>query len=187
MNKPQNYDGTDAQQFSQGQKPPAGAYIMNILSAAETTSGSQRPMVVLMLDIAEGPFAGNFKQLFEFLKKKNPDAKWPCVHRRCTDGNQTAYFKGDIKSIEESNPGYVFNFDEKTLRGKKVGCMLGEKQIGEHDDGSAKTILEPRFLCSVKTAKEGNLKPPAIKPMQQYGSQQQVGSPPYADDSNLPF
>ena len=37
--------------------------------------------------------------MFDFLKQKNPDAKWPCVHRRCYDGEQMPYFKGDIKAI----------------------------------------------------------------------------------------
>jgi hypothetical protein len=159
MQKPENYDQTEAKQFSANERPPAGAYVMRIVNAKEEISSNNRPMLVLALDITHGPFTNNFKKLNDYLKGLNPESKWPCVNRRCTDGNQIEYFKGDIKAIEESNEGFKFNFDEKTLIGKTVGCMLGEKEINE--DG--KTILEPRYLCSVKKAISGELKPIAIK------------------------
>lgn len=163
MQKPIGYDQTEAKQFNANNKPPAGAYVMRIENAVETKANNGRPMMVFLLEIAQGEHAGNFRKLWEYLKKNNAEAKWPCVHRRCVDGESVPYFKGDIKAIEESNQGFVFNWDEKTLKNKLVGCMLREKAIGENQDGSVKTILEPAFLCSVKTATSGELKPMPIK------------------------
>lgn len=185
MQKPLGYDQAEGKQFSSSEKPPAGAYIMRIVQAQETKSQNGRPMLCLCLDIVDGPFANNFRKLYKFLQERNPDTKWPCVHRRCTDGNQLEYFKGDIKAIEESNAGFSFNWDEKTLYGKLVGCMLREKQIGINDDGSAKTVLEPGFLCSVGKVRSGALKPMKMKSIQDTGF---VDSPSNAHgEDGLPF
>jgi hypothetical protein len=192
MQKPSGYDSTEAKQGGQFDKPKAGAYVMKILKAQEVMSKTNRPMLVLLLDIATGEHAGNFRKLFDFLQSKNPDSKWPCVYRRCMDGEQTSFFKGDIKAIEESNPGFKFNFDEKTLAGKLVGCALGEKET----DSTGKIILEPRFLCSSKKAASGEIKAPALKTYA--GNSWGDSEPPYAVDNtfqqcsdyvkeNLPF
>lgn len=159
MNKPTGYDGATA---STGgfQKPAAGAYICKIVQAIETTSkSSNRPMMVLLLDIAHGEFRDFFAKSFEFFKSKNPDAKWPLVHRRLMDEDAVSYLKGDISCIEQSNTGFVFNFDEKTLKGKLVGAMLGEKEY----NFEGKTVLEPRWLLSTKRVTDGNLVIPKKK------------------------
>jgi hypothetical protein len=185
MQKPEGYDAAPLKQFFGSQRPQAGAYVMKIKSAVDTTSSSGRPMLIVFLDIAQGQFTDNFKTLFEKLKENNPGTKWPCIHRRCTDGNQLEYFKGDIKAIEESNEGFKFNFDEKTLSGKLVGCMLREKEYGQNEDGSAKTILEPAFLCSIKTALSGKLNPMKMKPMNSDNAQDNGFKDSKSD--NLPF
>lgn len=181
MEKPNGWDNTEAKQFSSNEKPKSGAYVMKIVQASSAISGNKRPMMVYMLDIAQGPFAGNYKDLFEFLKKSNPAQKWPCIMRRCTDGDQLEYFKGDIKAIEESNANFKFNFDESTLKNKLVGCMLGEKEI----DANGKTILEPRWFCSTEKAMSGEMKVPAVKKfVAQYKTE---NSRQPGQDEELPF
>jgi len=159
MQKPENYDSTDPKGVTTFENPKAGAHVVKILSAKEVMSKTNRPMLVLCLDMTGGQFDGNYKKMFEYLKKNNSNAKWPCVYRRCTDGGQLQYFKGDIDCIERSNTGYKFNFDESTLVGKVVGCVFGEKEI----NADRKTILEPRYLCDVEKAKSGEIKPPPLK------------------------
>lgn len=164
MQKPNGYDQAESRQFAQNDKPPAGPYIMRILSAAEAKSREKnRPMLVLCLDIAQGQYSNNFRKLYDIFKSKKDDAKWPLVHRRCTDDNQLEYFKGDIKAIEESNEGFIFDFNEKSLNGKLVGAMLREKEIGVNQDGSMRTVLEVAFLCSTKKVLSGEMKPLPIK------------------------
>ena len=179
MLKPEGFDQVETQAMGEYSKPTAGPCVMKILSAKEEMSKNSRPMLVLYIDIADGEFKDHFKNLFAFLKSRNANAKWPCVHRRCTDGDQIGYFKGDIKAIEESNAGFKFNFDENTLKNKLVGCMLGEKEYTS--DG--KIFLEPRFLCSAEKAKSGTMTTPKTKPFN--------GEPDYGSDdtpdNDLPF
>jgi hypothetical protein len=189
MNKPNGWETTEAKSFGVNQKPPAGAYVMKILAAKDASSSGGRPMLSLCLDIAEGPFKDNFKKLLDFFKKNNPESKYPLVHRRCQDGEQLPYFKGDLKAIEESNEGFKFNFDEKTLVGKLVGCMLGELAYAEDSDGNLKTKLEPRWLMSAKSAREFVGKPPEMKKDKNFGKQRerQAGDEPTTPDEDLPF
>jgi hypothetical protein len=179
MLKPEGYDNTPENTIGEYQKPSAGAVVFKILRAKDELSANNRPMLVLYLDIAKGEFVNHFKKLYDFLKDKNPDVKWPCIHRRCQNGDQISYLKGDIKAIEESNPGFKFNFDEKTLLGKLVGGMLGEREI----NAEGKTILEPRCLCSVERAESGKLTAPAKKKFEGYKNQQTQS---VAED-DLPF
>lgn len=160
MSKPAGYDQAEERMVGNFDKPPAGPYVFKILKAAETKSSTNRPMMVLLIDIEEGRYKGHFKKLFDFLKSKNSEVKWPCVYRQCMDGDQVGYFKGVVKSIEVSNPGFAYNFNESSLVGKLVGGVLREK---ETDPSGAKTILEPMFLCDAGRARVGEFKTPTVK------------------------
>ncbi len=48
--------------------------------------------------------------------------------RQGYEGKQLPFFKGMISCIEKSNEGYEWNWDEKTLKGKKIGVLFGREQ-----------------------------------------------------------
>lgn len=176
MNKPNGYDAAQATTFEGGGMPLPGAYVLGIISAECKESRSGNEMLVLSLDIVEGQYKNNYRNLGERLKKD-------CLlkHYRVTDTEQSLpYFKGDIKAIEESNPGFKFNFDEKTLRGKYVGGMLREEEY-EKSDGTIATVLKIAFLCSVEKVKSGTLVTPKKKEFDGYVPHQSTST----DD--LPF
>lgn len=157
MFKPSNYDQADAKQFAGFNSPVAGATVLGITSAQEIQSRSGSPMLVLSIDIAEGEYKRYYTKLSADLKKD-------CMlkHRRTLTDDQSEYLKGDIKAIEESNKGFKFNFDERSLVNKLVGGMLREKEYLSKD-GSIKTFLEIAYLCSVDKVRSGLLKPMPIK------------------------
>lgn len=183
MNKPNDYDSVTPM-TNDYKKVPAGAYKLGIVSAEiTTTKNSNREMITLHLDIADGEFKNYYRELSTKLNK-------PCYLRynQLTDGNSTPFFKGMVTSIEKSNQGYVFNFDEKTLARKFVGGMLQEK-CDYNKNGELKHFLQVAFLCSVESALSGALKtPPCIMP-EGFGDEQKHqgsnSSPPPEDD--LPF
>jgi hypothetical protein len=121
MEKPNDYDSAEGITFQN--KPEAGPYVFKIVNAETATAKeSGNEMIVLSLDIAEGPFAGFYKKISEQYGK-NKYIK----HYRVT--SNVPYFKGDITSIEKSNPGFAFDFDEKKLIGKVVGGNLREEEF----------------------------------------------------------
>jgi len=180
MNKPTGWDSAPAKNGGGRDYPPPGAYVFGIIKGESVLSRNNNEMIVLSLDIAEGEFKGFYRQFSDDVEKDKL-----LKHRRVTNTEGSLpYFKGDIKAIEESNPGYKFNFDEKTLRGKVVGGMLREEEY-EKQGGEIGNTTKIAFLCSVEKARSGTLKVPEKKCIDFTPSHE----PPVHDtnDDDLPF
>lgn len=163
MNITPGYDKAAAYDGS-NERLPAGGYICRILKAwvETTTNGSEQ--IVLGLEIAEGDYAGYVKRQFESRKASNPKANWPCVFKQFTlgtDGQTNPFFKGMLKSIEESNSGYKWNWNEATLANKFIGMIFREEEF-ETNDGYIKTTVRPAFPRSVQRIRDG-VEVPEIK------------------------
>ena len=148
MQKPSNYDQTEA--FTGDFKTiTPGGHICKILGAkVETTQQSNKEVLVIMFDIAEGENKDYYTDDFKRRHASNPDAKYQGVYRQFTEGNSTKFFKGMLTAIENSNEGYKWNWDEKTLKGKFFGGVFGEEQY-LNNKGEAKMSTKCRFIRSV--------------------------------------
>ena len=160
MNEPKNYATTDA--FAgDAQRLTVGGKICIIVNAYETTTKkTNQPMLALEFDIAEGEEKGYYDAA-----QKQYGGDWRGVYRQGTldkDGNCSPFFKGMISSIEESNDRYKFDFNEKTLIGKKFGGVFGEEEY-EGRDFSIKTSIKLMQIRSVDAIRKGNFKIPAKK------------------------
>ncbi len=122
-------------------------------------------LLKIAFDIAEGEHEGYYKRRFESKKQSNPDAKWPGMYYQAAKQDDLRYFKGFITSIEASNPGFKWNWDEKKLVGKLFGGIFGEEEY-EKTDGSIGTIVKCRFVRSVDAIREGKFKVPEKKRLQ---------------------
>jgi hypothetical protein len=155
MRKPENYDSAEAVEggFSE---PKAGPCILGIVNATvEVKNGEQR--VIFNIDIAEGKFKNHFgKQTKRFGKNRL------LRYYQNAEGKSLPYFKGVIKAIEESNPGYVFDWNESGLALKKVGGNLREEEYLAND-GTIKTILRIGYLCSIRSVLEGEHRVMSVK------------------------
>ena len=129
MRKPQGYDEAPAI-TGEGQALPPGLYVSQIKMAIEENKNG-KAVLAIAYDIAEGEYKGFYQQRYD--ADKSPDKKWPGIHRQYTEGKSTGFFKGLITSIEESNPGYQWNWDESTLKGKRFGAIMGREQFLTQD------------------------------------------------------
>jgi hypothetical protein len=159
MNKPNGYDTTQAQTGGFTQLPP-GAYNCVIKSAYEIQAQSGKNMIQLQLDIADGEFAGYFKNQYESARKLYPDTKWRATYNQLTEGDSLGYFKGLIQDIQDSNPGYIFDFNEEKLSGKKIGGVFGREQY-KNQFGEVKFATKC-FYC-VAASKVKDMPPPKDK------------------------
>lgn len=144
------YDGSN-------ERLPAGGYICKILKAWCETTPNGSEQLVLALEIAEGNYAGFIKKQFDGRKANNPNAAWPCIFKQFTlgtDGQTNPFFKGMLKSIEESNAGYRWNWQEATLANRLIGMIFREEEF-EANDGSIKTVVRPAFPRSVERIRNG--------------------------------
>jgi len=171
MNKPSNYD--TAKPSGMNIKPKAGYYIFEILHAEEKMSKStaqnpSKPMLVLHLDIAEGPYKGYFMNKWrmdkKYQEKNGGNAYYRAVYRRITE--HVERLKADVVAIEQSN-GFKFDWDEKNLIGKKVGGALGEYEYHSYKNNCTETDIEFRPpLVPVRMVMGDELQAPKLRKLQ---------------------
>ena len=97
-------------------------------------------------------------------------------------------FKGFLTAVKESNPGFIFNNEEKRLEGQLVGLVLGEEEYRKND-GSDGTRLYVAAVRSVDKIRSGDFTVPPKKLLEAGGSRSNNGFFPTNDvpDDDVPF
>lgn len=160
------YSGFEAKKSSNyAQLPPPGAYVAEIQGVkTEDSYDHSREVIVLMLEITEGDYAGQYHKVFEEQKNSFGDSVKYRGTLRLTpfvDGDEAWVknrFEGNLWCIEQSNPGYQWDWDEKKLKGKKVGINV-RKNIYTGQDGTQKENTEIGQLETIADVKNGKCKP----------------------------
>ena len=187
MEKVQGYE--EAQAITgEYEKLEAGGYICKIVSAKEEKSKSNKRMLVLALDILEGEKKDFFRNRFS--ENTSPDKKWPAgaIYRQMLEGEKAAgYLKGLMTSLEASNEGFKWDWDEKKLANLKCGAIFGEEEY-EKMDGSIGKSTKVKFIRTVKAIQEGNFKIPELKKLPQKGEAfEDFINSVTSDNQDLPF
>jgi hypothetical protein len=112
---------------------PVGGYVCQILSARveENDWGST---LVMAVDVVEGEYAGIFKRDYD--NNTSDNKKWRGTFRLRLpkdDGTEQDGWKkralgNTIWALEQSNPGFQFRWDERELKGKKIGLIYRNKE-----------------------------------------------------------
>ncbi len=186
MEKVKGYD--EAQAITgEYEKLEAGGYICKIKSAKEEKSKSGKRMLVIALDILEGDKKDFFKKRFD--EDTRAEKKWPAgaIYRQMLEGEKAAGFlKGLMTSLEDSNDGFKWDWDEKKLANLKCGAIFGEEEY-EKLDGSVGTSTKVKFIRTVQAIKEGKFKVPEIKKLPQKGEAFEDFVNAVTSDEDLPF
>lgn len=180
-----NWQNVKPATIGSGAKLPADGYVCKIKTArveqkmrADNTCFE---MLSIAFDIYEGEYAGYFEE--QFNETNFADKKWKGVIRQMIptdDGSEKdekikSFFKGAITAIEESNPGYHFDFDEKKLAGKLVGIVFREE---EYDyEGRRGMAVKPFVMTDVHKIANGEYTVPKPKMLQ---SNSQIPQMPYS-------
>lgn len=147
---------------------PSGGYIAKIIAAKEVTYdwGSRLEIAV---EITEGEKKGYFQRQFD--SQTGEDKKWKGVLRQSVprdDGSEAddwtkRKFKTNIEAIEDSNPGYHWDWDEKKLKDKAVGLLVRQKEW----EFGGRTGWAPECIAftSVQNIRDGEFKLPKDKPL----------------------
>lgn len=169
---------------------PAGAYKCQILQVNLTKSSTGKEMMAICFDIAEGPFKGFFMRQFKNRQQKDTEAKFPGIFRQLTRDSSLPFFKGVITSIEKSNPGYRWDWQEKGLVKKYFGGIFGrEEYIGSDGEKHMATkCVQIRSLEGMKDAKipEDKLLPESVVANKASESIPFIGTPGADGFVNIP-
>ena len=205
LNKPKNWENVQA--ITESRKLPADGYIVKIIAAKVKSyeyDGRSFDKLEVALDINEGEYKGFYQEDFD--AQKQEDKKWKGVKKfnvPTDDGSEADNFsqrvlKGATDALEESNPGYHWDWDETKLKGKMVGCLFRLEEW--HVNGKKGWKAQPFQFIPVEKIKTGNFKVPKFKPHKDFPNdtpdnyQEGVGASSGGfipaedeDDGTLPF
>lgn len=146
---------------------PKGGYIAKILDCKEEKSASGYSWLAFSFDISEGDYKGHFAE--QYRANTNENKKWRGTYNAFIPEEGSQYyeenltkFKTMIANIEESNPGYHWDWDESKLKGKTIGVIFGEKEFMTENNGVI-ILTECRGIRSVDCINQGKFKMPALK------------------------
>ena len=130
MEKPNNYDET--QEYGDFQPLELGGHICKIMSIVETKSNTNKEMLKIFLDIAEGSQANYYAN--QYKSDSRADKKWGCIVNQLVkdnDGNTNRGLKTFITSVEKSNNGFTVSWGTNfaaCFKDKIVGGVFGREQ-----------------------------------------------------------
>lgn len=173
---------------------PAGGYICEIKTAkVEEYQGGKFSSLVMAIEVIEGDYKGFWKKDFD--NNTNEDKKWRgrfAISIPKDDGSEMdawtkRTFNNFIWAVQESNPGYEWNWDEKTLKGKKIGILYREREW--EYNGNTGWTTEAGGAISVDDCRNGKFKPLKPKPLKNKVNTSGSGTvaAEEEDDDGLPF
>lgn len=201
INRPNNWDNVQA--FSDRQKLPVGAYVCDIKQAVvqENSYGGQ---LCVLFDISAGEYAGYYDD--DFKRNQREDKKWKGVLRLWLpkeDGSDKdewtkSILKGFIAAVEESNRGYKWDWNEKSLAKKEIGILFRNEEW--EYEGKTGWATRPFRAISVDSVEDGSYTVPKNRPLKNksvpaqmptYSNYPVSGASDFSmmedDDAQLPF
>lgn len=131
-----DFDKVEAKGMDDFRGLPIGAYECVIKDARlNHNEETGKNTLKISIDIASGEYKDYFLKAYE--TDTRVDRKWNnnAVRYIAYEGDNVAFFKGFITTVENSNIGYKWNWEESTLKGKKV-CGVFQYEEYEKQDGT---------------------------------------------------
>lgn len=200
MNKPNNYDNTQAA----GEFTPVelGGHKLIIKQVTETTSKTGKSMIVVLFDFApDDKQPGYFME--QFKNDIRPDKKWPnqatnYILTEDSDGNCNRSFKTFMTCVEHSNKGFETKWGDnfgQQFKNKLIGGVFGPQMDFYNNKEIQKRVL--RWFISVDRIADATV--PEMSETQAYKNHKNgypAGATPSGDgfmnipdgvDEELPF
>lgn len=166
-----------------------GGYELQIIGAKVEKYDSCEIMKVAFDIINNDMFAGYYSTRFKAAKAQNANAKWsgifdvfiPKDDGSEKDGFTKQAFKRFITAVEKSNAGYVWNWDENSLKGKTFGGVFGREEFLSKE-GDKKFAVKCRFARSIESIRSGDYTLPKDKLLD---DKKQATAPQYSSHNAL--
>lgn len=184
-----HYRGIKIEPTKQGREIlPAGGYVARIKSAVveENNYGDR---LLIYFDVAEGSHKDFFQKDWD--GQTQEDRRWKGCYRAYLpkdDGSQQDEWSRKtlgniIWSLEESNPGFHFDWNENELEDKLIGVLFRNREW--EFNGNSGWTTECSALKDVNSIRTGKFSIPKDKPLPD--KKKQSDFPPLPDDDDCPF
>jgi hypothetical protein len=137
---------------------PKGAYVVKIAGAKEGQNKNGGDHLAIAFDIAEGEYKDFYAGIFA--ANTNEDKKWPndaVYYLNVPDDSSKQYIWDNwntfFADLEDSNNGFVFAGDPKTLKGKLIGGKFALEQTEYNGNIYDHTRL--RWTCVAQDVRDG--------------------------------
>ncbi len=149
ITKPEGYDAAKVV-TGERQELPAGGHVLKIMGAKETLSKKQKPMLELLLDVAEGEHKDFFMKAYRADTRE--EKKWGCKYYQMLTPESAGFFKGLVQDIEKSN-NFTWDFDEQKLKGKLIGMLFRREEYQKTKGGTAFSTkpFQPRSVQVIRS------------------------------------
>lgn len=169
------YQGFEAKENSTNflELPPAGVYIGQIMAVRVVDADGVktfRDWLEVMLEITEGDYKGRFTAVYNDQKERfgAENTRYRGTFRIAIPSGKEdeeewvrRSFEGNLWCVEQSNPGYHWDWDENKLTGKKIGINL-RTRLYTYNDKDKETVEVARFE-TLDDVKSGKAKPAKVR------------------------
>ena len=171
--------------------PPVGQYVAEIQGVRLDKSYSgDRDVVVCMIEITEGDYKGQYHKVFEDQKERfGENVKYRGTftlvpYLESDDPWVKQKFETNLFCVQESNPSYKWDWDEKKLKGKKVGINVRENTYVGRDGNEHTTTEIGQFeiIQDVLDGKCKDMKPRGKKKTEEQSSDGNFKGIEFGDD-----
>lgn len=181
--------------YKERDRLPAGGYVLEILNVQEQPY-SWGTVLIIEYEIAEGEYKGYFQK--NLAAQQTEDKKWKGTYRLTEpkeDGSEQderakRKLNTFLVAVEESNPGYHWDWRESTLKGKKVGALFNNKEY--ELDGRHGFYTNCHSIVPAAKIREGRFTIPADTLLKKKGTSPVPGTDGFLNipdgfDDELPF
>lgn len=154
MERINGWDTVEAKGMEDFKILPIGAYECIIKDARiHTNKENGKETLKVSVDIVSGEYKDYFQKRYD--NNTNKDKKWDnnAVKYLAFQSENVSYFKGFITCVENSNVGYKWNWDETSLKNKKI-CGIFQYEEYEKLDGSKAVKVRLNKFRSLDKMKE---------------------------------
>ena len=145
--------------------PPAGCYVAEIKNVKFIPQDGKntRDRIECYIDIIEGDYTGRYVEVWNDQKERfGDDAKFKGIFNLIppTENDEDwrrRAFEGNLWCVQESNAGYAWDWDEKKLKGKKVGINVRNRLYTYN--GKNRQTTEIGKFETVEDVRNGKCKP----------------------------
>lgn len=159
----ENYDDIKASS-GEFERPGNGGYVLEIVAVTDVPYNAQTgkgDYLRIDYDIAAGEFKGYYTKQNE----RFGGGKWFANVIKSYKEKALGMFKHFTNCVEESNPGFKWNWREQDLVGCRFGATLQEEEY-EKNDGNIGTRMVVKDIKTVKQIMDGDFKVPTTKKLE---------------------
>ena len=184
MKRIENWENISEKGTNSFSRIPDGAYIVQIKNATDLP---EKECLRIEYDIFKGEYKDYFAK--QYTKDTRPNKRWRGSFVKSYKQSALSFFKGFISCVEKSNKGYVYDFDENTLKGKVLGIVIGTEEYISNT-GKLKEHEYVYQTHSVEAIEKGNFTVPEIKRVDGAKAHAEIPTPtsnPFVSDDTNPF